>query len=169
MLCQHCGQHEATRHYRTVINNHAQEAHLCNACAASTNFESDFQKSFPPFSLSFPAMMSDMLGLRTPQKSGRVCPYCNSHIDELAKSGQLGCVHCYEVFASELTPYVRRLYGDVTHTGRVPKGAQPALKRRREIEILEKRLQEAIHTQSFEEAAKLRDEIAQLREDGEQA
>ncbi len=167
MLCQHCGQNEANRHYRTTLNNQTQETHLCAACAANTGFDQEFQKTFPTFSFSFPAIMSDMLGLHTPQRSEGICPVCGSRLEELARTGQAGCANCYDVFSPVLTPYIRRVHGDAKHTGKVPGGALPALKRRRQMEALQGKLQEAIQSQSFEQAAEIRDEIARLKKEGE--
>jgi protein arginine kinase activator len=101
MLCQHCGQNEATRHYQTTVNGETRQTHLCAACTASTGFETEFQKSV--FSFDIPALMSEMLGLRS-QRPGGVCPACGLRLEELSRSGQVGCADCYRHFAPALAP-----------------------------------------------------------------
>jgi len=168
MLCQNCGQNEATRHYQTTVNNETRQTHLCAACAASTGFDAEFHKSFPSFNFGMPALVSDMLGLRAPRPGG-VCPNCGLRLEDLTRSGQVGCAGCYDVFAPALGPYIRRLHGDVKHTGRVPAGLAPEMERRRKLEGLEKELRESIQTQAFERAAELRDEITKIKAEGARA
>ena len=168
MLCQHCGQNEATRHYTTTMGGETRQTHLCAACAAGTGFDAEFQKTFPAFTFNIPALMTDMMGLRA-LRPGGVCPACGLRLEELTRSGQVGCAGCYDAFKPSLDPYIRRVHGDVRHTGRIPAGVAPEMERRRKLEALECEMKESIQTQAFERAAELRDQIARLKEDGERA
>ena len=37
MLCEICGENEATFHYSEVVNGNRTEHHLCSECAAKTD------------------------------------------------------------------------------------------------------------------------------------
>ena len=37
MLCEICGENEATFHYSEVVNGNKTEHHLCSECAAKTD------------------------------------------------------------------------------------------------------------------------------------
>ncbi|MCL2747309.1 MAG: UvrB/UvrC motif-containing protein [Oscillospiraceae bacterium] len=183
MLCQICGLNEANRLYQsTSASGETHSAYLCAACAGgagsagsssgagaagniggASGFDAEFAKA--PFDFDLPAMMSEMLGLRT-HRPGGVCPACGLRLEELSKYGRTGCVACYRHFAPALAPYVRRIHGDASHTGRAPAGAAPELARQRRLEELRHELQECIKSQAFERAAVLRDEIAKLQEGG---
>ena len=162
MLCQHCGLNQATRHYQTTVGNEIHEIYLCAACAGSTGFDAEFQKS--TWNIDLPALMSDMLGLRS-QRPGGVCPTCGLRLEDLSRSGRTGCADCYRHFAPALTPYIRRIHGNARHTGRTPIGMAPEMARRRKLEALKRELQECIQTQAFERAAELRDEIAKVQKE----
>ena len=160
MLCQRCGQNEASRHFKTTVNGETRSTYLCSACASMTSSGAGF--SGVPFDFDLPALMSEILGLRS-QRPGGTCPDCGMGMDELSKYGRTGCVGCYRYFAPALAPYVRRVHGDANHTGRIPAGVAPVMARRRRIEELKGKLQEAVQEQAFEHAAELRDEIASLQ------
>ncbi|MDR1158777.1 MAG: UvrB/UvrC motif-containing protein [Oscillospiraceae bacterium] len=167
MLCQHCGQHEATRFYRTTANGKTQELCLCQACAAAAGLEGEFPQNFPVFLGDMPAILSDMMGLRAP--AGRqvrgVCPSCGANLQEISRTGKAGCAACYTHFQAVLLPYIRKMHGNAVHTGRAPRGQRAELRRRSERTQLEAQLQEAIGAQAFERAAELRDEIKRLEKE----
>ncbi len=87
------------------------------------------------------------------------------------KTGRLGCGACYGgVFQEELDPVLRRLHGSINHTGKVPARTHPKARMGREIETFQKRLEECIRVEDYEQAAVYRDEIrrlqTELREEG---
>ncbi|MDR0381986.1 MAG: UvrB/UvrC motif-containing protein [Oscillospiraceae bacterium] len=167
MLCQHCGQHEATRFYRTTVNGKTQELSLCPNCAAAAGLEIELSQKFPAFLDDMPAILSDMMGLRAPagRQARQVCPSCGVNLQEISRTGKAGCATCYSHFQAVLLPYIRKMHGNAVHTGRAPAGQRAALRRRNERARLETQLQEAINTQAFERAAELRDEIRRLEKE----
>ncbi|MDR0670984.1 MAG: UvrB/UvrC motif-containing protein [Oscillospiraceae bacterium] len=168
MLCQHCGQHEATRFYRTTVNGKTQELSLCQTCAAAAGLDVEFAQKFPAFLGDMPAILSDMMGLRAPagRQTHHVCPSCGINLQDISRTGKAGCASCYTHFQAVLLPYIRKMHGNAVHTGRVPSGQRAELRRRSERTRLEAQLQEAIGAQAFERAAELRDEIKQLEKEG---
>jgi protein arginine kinase activator len=95
------------------------------------------------------------------------CPKCNTTWDRLRQDGRAGCAHCYTTFAEQLSEVMERVQHATHHEGKQPR---TAAKRRRRLEhlrtrrdhrlaMLQRRLQEALGAEKYEEAAKLRDQI----------
>jgi protein-arginine kinase activator protein McsA len=95
------------------------------------------------------------------------CSKCGTTWDRLRQDGRVGCVECYNVFQAQLSEVMERLQQAVQHMGKHPRAAA---KRRRRLEhlrarrdhrlaMLQRRLQEAVSTENYEEAAKIRDKI----------
>ena len=95
------------------------------------------------------------------------CPKCSITWDRLRQDGRAGCARCYETFAEQLHEVMERVQHAVHHTGKRPRAADKRRRRlehlraRRDhrLEMLKRRLQEAVDGQRYEEAAKLRDQI----------
>jgi protein-arginine kinase activator protein McsA len=95
------------------------------------------------------------------------CPKCGTTWDRLRQDGRAGCANCYEAFHDQLIEVMDRLQRSSQHVGKVPRAA---LKRRRRLEhlrtrrdhrleMLNRRLREAVAAEKYEDAAKLRDQI----------
>ena len=176
MLCEKCGKNEATYHLKQVVNGKTTETHLCAECAAEApEFKDLNMDSFNDFFGSFGSpwesalgsfgLLGHMLGAGSGAKTRRrqrSCPVCGATEEDIASGGMLGCANCYEVFGDMLQPYIRRLHGNVEHTGKVPSGASEELAKNRKLEKLKSDMQKAIEAQEFERAAELRDEIRGL-------
>lgn len=74
----------------------------------------------------------------------------------------MGCGQCYETFADQLGPLLRKVHSATEHTGKTPKRAAGPLKLKREIQALRRELQAAVAEEDFERAAQLRDRIREL-------
>lgn len=90
------------------------------------------------------------------------CPGCGVSLTVVARTGRVGCAHCYEHFTRALSPYIRRIHGPTVHTGAIPGSAGPELRKKRRAAELKTELQRAIEAQDFERCAVLRDEIREL-------
>ncbi|MBB4074917.1 protein-arginine kinase activator protein McsA [Anoxybacillus voinovskiensis] len=91
---------------------------------------------------------------------------------QFTKIGRFGCSHCYDAFAKQLQPILKRLHsGNTIHAGKIPKRIGGTIHVRKQIEQLKQKLQELIAREEFEKAAEVRDQIrsleAQLSEHGE--
>lgn len=97
----------------------------------------------------------------------RRCPKCSITWDRLRQDGRAGCAHCYEVFADQLHEVMQRVQHAPQHHGKKPRAAEKRrnrlehLRARRDhrLEMLNRRLDEAVRAEKYEEAAKLRDQI----------
>jgi len=99
------------------------------------------------------------------RKDSLECPACHMRWRDYGQSRRVGCPACYEAFAELFDPFIR-----VWHKGanrhvvnrRVRTAeSEPRLSGERE-EALRSRLREAIKAERYEEAARLRDELARL-------
>ena len=184
MICEKCKKNVATFHYTEVINGVKNEHHLCSECAAGTDvsyfssiFDSDEDLS---------KLLSGILGSAglftddTEDPSVHVqCPECKMTYGEFVKNSKFGCPTCYDVFGLLISDKIKKIQGSDRHVGKKPVayGGEPdadnpvkqvddSMSAEREIEILSKKMKEAVADEDYEEAAKLRDKIAELRKKG---
>jgi protein arginine kinase activator len=169
--CENCGQRPATFHQTVIINGQTQETHLCQVCAQEKGLLAEMpygEFSFP--NLSIPDLLSSFLGqdpfagLRTapPQQAEPRCQSCGMTYSQFAESGRLGCAQCYDYLEPYLLPLIKRIHGTTAHTGKAPKRTGGIARKKRELAMLRKQLQDAVANERYEEAARLRDQIKQL-------
>ena len=111
MVCQSCGQREATVLVQTVVQNHVKKAALCATCAAELE---------PAAALD--ALMEALGGLsaRARAQHGR-CPGCRTSFANVRASGRFGCPQCYEHFVSQVHDLLPRIHaGAYHHRGKTP-------------------------------------------------
>ncbi len=51
MKCEHCGKNEATFFYKSSVNGHVTQVHLCQDCAQAMGYTSALRRSMRPTSL----------------------------------------------------------------------------------------------------------------------
>lgn len=160
MLCEKCGEHEATVRFVQIENNQKTEWHLCQSCAQGyTNFSTGFDLQHLLSSMFQSEKMGQQMTQSRPSKK---CSTCGQTIFDVQKSGRLGCSDCYEVFHDELNPVLRRVHGSATHVGKIPARGYPKVRVTRQIEDLRRRLDECVRQEDYEQAAKFRDEVREL-------
>lgn len=172
MECQRCHKNDASVHYTQVINGKKDEVHLCEECAEKEGYM-DFSNQH----LSMHQFLTSMVPLDSafiksqsikPETTTQ-CDYCGMTYGEFRRKGKFGCSHCYESFSSYLTPLLKRVHsGNTEHVGKIPKRIGGNLHKQREVESLQTKLQEAIQAEAFEEAATIRDQIHQLKQELEE-
>jgi protein arginine kinase activator len=166
MICEVCRKNAATVHVTKVVNNVRTELHLCQQCAKERG---ELQVLSTP-SFAFSNVLTGLLQggsghgvhLGIPAGAGRKCRTCGLDYSEFTNSGFLGCSDCYSEFAPMLDPLIRRIHGHTRHTGKAPRRAGKAVRFRREIDALRRRLQQFVETEEYEKAAVVRDTIREL-------
>ena len=96
----------------------------------------------------------------SPKKSCAMCGWSMQNID---KTGKVGCSGCYETFGNELMPVILNIHGTARHTGKIPKSRIALISAKRKIEELNLKMQKVVAEQNFEEAAVIRDEINKIK------
>ena len=157
MLCENCKKNAATTYFKQTVNGKTREVFLCSECAAKLGLGDSFS-NFGNFGFGLSAM-SDLLGSYSAPASAK-CPTCGITLNEVSRTGTMGCADCYETFRDYLRRLLPRISGNKIHNGKVPHAEQKT--DGDEILSLKKRLEEAIKTENFEEATVLQDKIREL-------
>ena len=173
MLCEKCHQNNATLYVNELIQGKMKESYLCNECAKiQNNISGSNQPTFEKFLTGIleMALGSNTQGLANNQAKldSLACPNCKITASEFRRNGRFGCSHCYETFDSILQEAIKKIQPSSEHTGKVPQRLVPLITAKREIEKLKKNLKEAIKQEEYEQAVKLRDQIRDLTEGGEE-
>lgn len=176
MLCQRCGQRQATVFFSQTVGNQTTQAHLCEVCAQE---QSQAYGAINPFA-ALSDLLNNFLNLGegaiaeiNPGRAGSTsvdppmqCPHCGYQLSAFRQNGRLGCTRCYESFQKILEPLISSIHGTVRHQEETaetpaPPAAQPAPKEGEasDVQGLREKLKHAIAKEKFEEAARLRDEI----------
>ena len=168
MLCQHCKKNEATTVVKTMINGEYAEYRLCHECAHELGYDS----MFPDFSADFGGLLSSFFSNALPAISGAAhCNTCGSTLNDIKRTGQVGCADCYDTFFSELMPTIRNIHGNTEHKGKRPNVIEYTVNEDKKdqtesaedkLSALRAELKKAIEDENFERAAQLRDEIKEL-------
>lgn len=160
--CDRCGA-PATLFLSQVAGAQAAALALCPACAPA-------QLAQHPL----PATAAGLL-IRIPLPASRLpCPACGFRWSDFERHQRLGCPECYAAHDVQSQALVARSQPALTHQGRRPGAPVAPLQREIEglraatagppsLDELEASLAEAIRTENFEEAARLRDLLASRR------
>ncbi len=171
MMCDRCGQRQATIYLTKVMNGNKTELHLCKQCAEEG--DSEFFKDISLVNIL--ANLASAQQKQMPAEPPVVCPDCGFNLDRFRREGRVGCEQCYRQFSGELIPMMRRIHGSLQHTGKRPGLSAPtriAMAEKRKpnrIDELRAQLKLAIKSEDYEKAAGLRDEIRSLEAAGDGA
>lgn len=161
MLCNICKQNVATVHLTDLVEGKAKKVDLCEACSKAKGV--DDPTGF--------ALADMLLGLGAAQEmeqatSGEpelACPQCGFTQADFKKAGRLGCAHCYSTFNDGIGGLLKSMHKGTRHVGKVPHALKQNLEFSEKLKSLQKKLEKAVDTEDFEQAAVLRDEIKHMR------
>lgn len=159
MKCHRCAK-VATLHITEIVKGAAQELHLCEECAQEYLTNSSGEQSGGSSGAMIKHPQSSDAQLEELDKL--VCPTCKMTFREFRSQGRLGCSHCYIAFQDELLPLLENIHGDTQHCGKFPKRAPDDSQKQYQLIRLRNDLRLAITEESYEKAAKLRDQIQEL-------
>lgn len=162
MMCQECGKRPATAVYAEIVHDKKTVFHLCQECVSRKKGA----QTLANMTFSIGSLLGEWLKTEeTPDGAKQLsCEQCGLSYAEFRESGKLGCGGCYAAFSEELDGLLERIQGDSRHKGKqrkptVREGTVPVTS----APELEAQLKEAVAREQFEEAAKLRDELARLK------
>ncbi len=156
MKCEHCSK-PATVHLTDIVNKKKREMHLCQECAEQKQLMVNQE-------MNLSAIVQTLIGQHvapSDELARLTCPHCGIKFMEFRAQGRLGCPHDYDVFRAGLGPLLFSFHRAAKHVGKAPRNApaeQPDLALLGELRT---RLREAVDSEAFEEAARLRDLIRQ--------
>jgi protein arginine kinase activator len=155
--CQSCNK-PATVHLTDIVSGTKKEIHLCQQCAEK-------QEILKQQELNLNAILQTVigqhLGAETDELSRLTCPSCGIKYMEFKAGGRLGCPHDYEVFQEALLPLLDRIHRSRRHVGKVAPHASAHAARQAELRELRQQLRQAVESEAYEQAARLRDLIRQ--------
>lgn len=162
MRCEICQKREATIHLTEITDGVRTETHLCEHCAAE---EGVAVKSHIPIN----ELLSGLLSVQPSDEelggySGEElsCPHCGFTLEKFREKAVLGCPYDYDVFAKSLLPLIKKTHdGNTKHCGKVPSRVPEDSKKQLKLAKLRRQLDEAVRSEDYELAAKLRDKMAE--------
>ncbi len=161
LKCDLCSK-PATVHLTQIINSKVHKVDLCEACAQAKGV-TDPQG----FSLA-DLLLKATTELDQPSVAGGQCPECGFTQPDFKKHGRFGCPTCYKTFSGVLEPLLGNMHKGSIHTGKVPKKSLERKHLLERISSLEAQLESAIKSELYEDAARLRDEITEVKQASEQ-
>ena len=167
MLCEECGKNQATVSITVSAGGEITTRRLCPECMKKMKLSlvsGDIQ--------GFLSSVLSVLGsAQKPQEHAAVCSGCGLSYDEFERTGRLGCAQCYRDFSDQLKPLLQRIHGRTQHAGRRPAAYTPSPEDERAAlaSELRQKMDEAVASEIFEDAAKYRDELRKLNEGSEAA
>jgi protein arginine kinase activator len=156
LKCDLCSK-PATVHLTQILDNKVHKVDLCEECAQEKGVTD-------PSGFSLADLLLKASLNPDPSLGGVCCEQCGFTPSDFKKQGRFGCPACYDAFKGILDPMLEGMHKGTVHSGKVP---QRALERKSlydRLTRLEVDLTEAIKAERYEEAARCRDEINQVRQ-----
>jgi protein arginine kinase activator len=166
MKCDFCDE-KATVFLTQLVEGQMKKVCLCDSCAKERGVTDPTGFSLADLLLGgLPGGPGTVVANSATGGSGngKKCITCGFTLDDLRRVRRFGCSDCYTTFGDEVAQMVRGLHKGVSHIGKVPEGLMASQFRSLRIEELRSRLDQAIASESYEEAAGIRDEIRNLDE-----
>jgi len=179
MECTFCPGNQATCHLSKLVNAKSIDVHVCEKCIPQLSQKDlvDFDVWASVSKLAASKGQEDpaaaveneikeisakslLIPTPTPAVSNK-CPTCGFTSEDVRKTGRLGCGDCYGVFAGLLQDVLNDCQKGTRHAGKVPKTFRKPSRKK-----LQEALDSAVGKEQFEEAARIRDELGKIGEEG---
>jgi len=167
MVCESCGDEPASVHIVRIEGGGAvSHSHLCPSCAQEVTEQTEGAALVFALPSALGALFQMNEGDDDPAtRFGRpslICGVCGTSLTDLSQSGLLGCAACYEVFSDYLNGQRTSDTPAQGHLGKVPSRSPVGEADQREVLRLRRMLTELVESERFEEAASVRDRLAEL-------
>ncbi len=166
MVCESCGEEAASVHIvRIEGGGSVSHSHLCASCAQDATDQTEGAALVFALPTTLSALFQSGADADAGGALGRrslMCGACGTSLTDLAQSGLLGCAACYDVFAEHLKAHMNDESRPQTHLGKVPSRVPVGKAEQRELLRLRRMLTELVESERFEEAAGVRDRLAEL-------
>ncbi len=162
--CRRCSK-PATLHITEMREDEVHELHLCETCYQEY-LEYSEHPDQPDSDDESPEIAIELDEDQTLEDLDQTaCPNCGISFREFRSQGRLGCPHDYTEFENELLPLLENIHGETQHCGKLPTRAADSSRQQYELIRLRKDLQQAVASEDYESAARLRDAIVSLESD----
>jgi protein arginine kinase activator len=156
LKCSHCSK-PATVHLTQIVNNKIIKVDLCESCAQAKGVTD-------PEGFSLADLLSKTNLVPDGGEPQITCPDCGLTTADFRRTGRLGCASCYQSFVPLIRPVLEDMHAGTVHQGKVPEVALSRQSSTAELQGLENALQRAIAEEAYEDAAKFRDQIQEIRQ-----
>jgi protein arginine kinase activator len=156
LKCSHCSK-PATVHLTQIVNNKIIKVDLCESCAQAKGVTD-------PEGFSLADLLSKTNLVPDGGEPQITCPDCGLTTADFRRTGRLGCASCYQSFVPLIRPVLEDMHAGTVHQGKVPEVALSRQSSAAELQGLENALQRAIAEEAYEDAAKFRDQIQEIRQ-----
>jgi protein arginine kinase activator len=143
-------------HLPQIVGDKIQKVDLCEECAKQKGVNDPAGFSLADLLLGLGASQE------MAQSSGGEeikCASCGFTQADFKKAGRLGCSQCYATFAEGLEGLLKSMHKGTKHVGKVPWAMRQSRDLTERLKNLQKKLDKAVTSEDFEQAANLRDEI----------
>jgi len=178
LKCDLCDK-PATVHLTQIVNSQVHKVDLCEECAKAKGVTDPSGLSLSQLlmggSLAGPAgasaggsgpsapLLNPFAAAAAARPTLR-CEKCGYTEAEFKKTGHLGCPDCYETFAPHIEGMLEKMHKGTAHLGKAPQHALARQTLHRRLNELNDALSEAIKTERYEDAARCRDEINEVKQ-----
>lgn len=161
MICSVCQKNEAKVHVTQIVDDKVQKVDLCEECSKAKGMTDP--KGFSLADLLLGLGASQEVETRAAKPGELSCPGCGLTQSEFKKSVRFGCPQCYTSFGEGLPGMLKTMHKGLRHIGKVPHALKPRRDPADLLKTLNRRLEKAVESENFEEAAQLRDAIRALK------
>lgn len=152
MLCDLCGSRKAVIFVQQVTASGKKEIHICEQCAAEQGVDSSSE--------NIGINLQNLVNGFAPER--KVCSVCGRSIDDIRKTGNVGCPECYAAFQSEIRSLLQKSGAEFPYTGSMPKKLAYFRSILTDRIAIQTKLQASIENEDYEKAAKYRDFLRAL-------
>lgn len=164
MLCEECGKNQATVAITVSAGGEVTTRRLCPECMKKMQFSlvsGDIQ--------GFLSSVLSVLGSgQKMEEHTAVCSGCGLSYAEFGAHGPTWAAPSVTgTFPISWKPLLQRIHGRAQHAGRRPAAFRPSPEDERAARVseLRQKMDEAVASENFEDAAKYRDELRKLAEE----
>ena len=155
MKCDLCKKNEAVLFIEQKEGDEITHQKLCKECMTKMT-----QEIIPALLPLAPLLGGLIPGLTLSiDKRTFKCSHCNRSLEEIEKTHTVGCDNCYKAFKDFIDPLIFTSGYILPYKGSYPKPLQRFSDHRKRLSQLKSQLKEAVNTEDFENAAKVRDEL----------
>ncbi len=169
MICDECQTREATCQVTVLVGGEKLTRHLCEECLERMRgnlkrglLESRITDLFSSILSTLTMGVATEMAKQNEPAEEKTCEACGLTLTAFRKSGRLGCPACYKAFREELEPMLKQIHGRTQHAGRRPLESEEEQKARSLREELSRQMEEAVRTEDFETAARIRDQLREM-------
>jgi protein arginine kinase activator len=155
MLCEKCQQQQARVFLTQNVSGKMQKIDLCERCAKELGVTNNAGFSLQELLVKSSVLAAESL---SPEPDQDQCPACSCTLAEVRKNGRLGCPDCYTTFQSFLKEAIESMQKAPRHVGKIPLCARVE-DQRHQRQTLEAAILEAVRSEDYEQAARLRDQL----------